>query len=263
MPCVPLDYQICDETFLRETLSLPKDDEPQEWLFLYLQNHLKLDWYWKERNNASNKVSNAGKWYNVWPIRDIQWSLLRQLNDGPYSSAREAAEDFITIIWQTLSFKKDNYSLKIRPKLDNQLTKWLQREIKTPVFLIDDEINHFTARALPEMRYEVERYSANLLCMFEIEYRYAKARSPATTGAETDKSEAIEKEVYINTKPEGKEWSRPTTKKNLIEKIGFDSEDKFNDWAERMGIRGVKGKRTWELCLDKLSPKQKEKLEKC
>jgi len=60
---------------------------------------------------------------------------------------------------------------------------------------------------------------------------------------------------------QGKEWSKPMSKTRMMTALGMYSTDTFNSYAKRIGIRHINSK-THQLCLDTLTQKQRDSLQK-
>jgi hypothetical protein len=60
---------------------------------------------------------------------------------------------------------------------------------------------------------------------------------------------------------QGKEWSKPMSKTRMMTALGMYSTDTFNSYANRIGIRHINFK-THQLCLDTLSPEQRDRIQK-
>jgi len=57
------------------------------------------------------------------------------------------------------------------------------------------------------------------------------------------------------------EWSRAMSKNRMMTALGIRDYDTFNSFAARHGLK-MYNKSLWQICLDNLSQKEKEKLEK-
>ena len=55
------------------------------------------------------------------------------------------------------------------------------------------------------------------------------------------------------------EWSKPMSKSKMMSALGIDSYETFNAFANRHGIREI-NRKTFQICLDKMSNKEKDKL---
>ena len=57
------------------------------------------------------------------------------------------------------------------------------------------------------------------------------------------------------------EWSKPMSKSKMMNALGIDSYETFNAYAKRHGIKEI-NRKTFQICLDKMSNTEKDKLSK-
>ncbi len=61
--------------------------------------------------------------------------------------------------------------------------------------------------------------------------------------------------------PDTREWSKPMSKTRLMGILKIDSIEKFNSYAERLGLKTI-NRKSHQLCMDTMTPKEKDALDR-
>ncbi len=126
-----------------------------------------------------------------------------------------------------------------RAKMDLKSTLELMEVLKEKQFFSDDKR---------------EQEKLNKFCD-EIKLHLAELRPQEQTS---------EQKKWKKPKPQAPqgEWSKPMTKSRMRKALNIDSEQTFNTFAKRYGIRQAGNRQTWQIRLDTLDGKTRSKLEK-